>query len=207
MNTLPVEIFAEILGYLPPAACKSARLTSRQFNAVLARTTFGRLRAFLDPEAAQAALRATLRDLGGYRPRALWSPNCSVPDGLPLPPSFLRAVSGGGDSSGEPWLRGPNRRRRPLMLADSSDESSSDDDGSELRLAFGLPEEEEEEEEKGPSMGTAAMLQQLGRPEIDEQMLRQALFRYALYKSYVYDGEGEAPQLWVMNSTTWKYQV
>ncbi|XWW96347.1 hypothetical protein V2A60_004320 [Cordyceps javanica] len=223
MNTLPVEIFAEILGYLPPAACKSARLTSRQFNAVLARTTFGRLRAFLDPEAAQAALRATLRDLGGYRPRALWSPNCSVPDGLPLPPSFLRAVcaalgggggGGGGDSSGssgEPWLRGPNRRRRPLMLTDSSDESSSDDDGSELRLAFGLPEEEEEEEEeveeKGPSMGTAAMLQQLGRPEIDEQMLRQALFRYALYKSYVYDGEGEAPQLWVMNSTTWKYQV
>ncbi|KAJ2969183.1 hypothetical protein NQ176_g8804 [Zarea fungicola] len=55
-------------------------------------------------------------------------------------------------------------------------------------------------------MCTAGVLQRL-RPDINEDMLRQALFRYALYKSYTYEGEGEAPQMWVMNSKKWKYQL
>ncbi|EGX93753.1 Cyclin-like F-box [Cordyceps militaris CM01] len=182
MDTLPVELFSEILSYLPPASRASARLTSRPFNAVLARSTFARLRAFLDdPDAAQAALRHTLHDLP-RRPRALWSPNCSVPEGLPLPRSFLRAVCAA--LGGAP----------PLLLLDASDESGSDESEMEMPL----------EEDEG---GVAAMLQRLRRPDIDHYRLRQALFRYALYKSYVYDGEGEAPQLWVMNSAKWKYQL
>ncbi|OAA37804.1 Cyclin-like F-box [Beauveria brongniartii RCEF 3172] len=78
MNTIPVEIFTEILSHLPPASCKSARLTSRQFNAVLAQPTFCTLRGFLDADAAMATLLQTLHDLPG-RPRAMWSPHCSVP--------------------------------------------------------------------------------------------------------------------------------
>lgn len=188
MDTLPVELFTEILAYLPPASCKAARLTSRQFNAVLAAPTFGRLRTFLDPDAAMAALNGTLHDLAG-RPRAMWSPCCSVPDGLPLPRSFLRAVEAA--LGGGAWMRS----RRRLVPGDSPDESSSDESerGS-------LSEEEED-------VSAVVVLRRLGRPEVDEQTLRQALFRYALYKSYVYEGEGEAPQLWVLNSTKWKHQL
>ncbi|KAM3476290.1 hypothetical protein MY8738_006994 [Beauveria namnaoensis] len=214
MNTLPVEIFTEILGHLPPASFKSARLTSRQFNAVLAQPTFCTLRGFLDDaDAAMATLLQTLHDLPG-RPRAMWSPHCSVPADLPLPPSFLRAVYAalGGAA-------GPRKRRRRsggggrrLELMDSSDEGSLDEwdmtSPSILeRQEQGGEEEAEEEEEEEEEVSTAVVLQRLGRPEVNEDTLRQALFRYALHKSYVYDGEGEAPQLWVMNSTKWKYQL
>ncbi|OAA77206.1 Cyclin-like F-box [Akanthomyces lecanii RCEF 1005] len=197
MDNLPAEIFAEILGYLPPAACKSARLTSRQFNAILAAPTFSQLRAFLDPDTAMATLCGTLHDLPA-RPRAMWSPHCSVPEALPLPRSFLRAMYTALGGRQRPWTRATRSR---LALADSSsDESGLEESETELQPADG------EEEEDG-DMSAAVMLQRLGRPEVSEQMLRQALFRYALYKSYVYDGEGEAPQLWVMNSTKWKYQL
>lgn len=197
MDTLPVEIFTEILGYLAPASCKDARLTSRQFNAVLAAPTFGRLRAFLDPDAAMDVLRGTLHNLPA-RPRAMWSPHCSVPETLPLPRSFLHAMYTALAGRRRPRTRAAPSR--PELVDSSSDESGSEESETELRL------EDEDEEEDG-DMSVAVMLQRLGRPEVSEQMLRQALFRYALYKSYVYDGEGEAPQLWVMNSTKWKHQL
>lgn len=199
MDTLPAELFTEILGYLPPASCKSARLTSRQFNAVLAKPTFDVLSTFIDPDTALKTTQDALYNLP-MRRRAMWSPNCSVPEGLPLPKSFLHAMYTA--LGGQPWTPQPTvaARRRQLMLEDSSDDSSSDE--SDVDLPFELPDEETEE-----GMSTAAMLQRLGRPEISEQMLRQALFRYAIYKSYTYEGEGESPQLWVMNTTKWKYQI
>lgn len=43
----------------------------------------------------------------------------------------------------------------------------------------------------------------IGMDDLTEDLLRQAMFRYALYLSYVYTGKGEAPQLWVMNSKKW----
>lgn len=198
MDMLPIEIFTEILGYLPPASCKDARLTSRQFNAVLAAPTFDRLRAFLDPDTAMDVLRGTLHDLPA-RPRAMWSPHCSVPETLPLPRSFLHAMYTA--LGGQRRLRTRAVPSRLELVDSSSDESGSEESETELRL-----EEDDDEEEDG-DMSVAVMLQRLGRPEVSEQMLRQALFRYALYKSYVYDGEGEAPQLWVMNPTRWKYQL
>ncbi|KAH8707354.1 hypothetical protein HC256_010629 [Beauveria bassiana] len=218
MNTLPVEIFTEILSHLPPASFKSARLTSRQFNAVLAQPTFCTLRGFLeDADAAMATLLQTLHDLPG-RPRAMWSPHCSVPAGLPLPPSFLRAVYAALGGAAGPKRR--RRRRRSdggggggggrLELMDSSDEASSDEwDMTSPSILEGQEQgqEEEVEEEEEEEVSAAVVLQRLGRPEVNEDTLRQALFRYALHKSYVYDGEGEAPQLWVMNSTKWKYQL
>lgn len=203
MDTLPVELFTEILSYLPPASCKSARLTSRQFNAVLARPTFDKLSTFIDPEAAQNTLESTIRDMKG-RTRALWSPNCSVPAALPLPKSFLHAMYtalGGqpyraADEGGEH----PAMRRKRFMLVDSSDESSSDESEVDAVMDAAACDEYND-------MSAAVMLQRLGRPDVSESMLRQALFRFALYKSYVYDGEGEAPQLWVMSSKKWKYQL
>ncbi|EJP66298.1 uncharacterized protein BBA_04791 [Beauveria bassiana ARSEF 2860] len=214
MNTLPVEIFIEILSHLPPASFKSARLTSRQFNAVLAQPTFCTLRGFLDDaDAAMVTLLQTLHDLPG-RPRAMWSPHCSVPAGLPLPPSFLRAVYAALGGAAGPRMKRRKRRRsggsgRRLELTDSSDEGSSDEwDMTSPSILEGQEQgEEEEEEEEEEEVSTAVVLQRLGRPEVNEDTLRQALFRYALHKSYVYDGEGEAPQLWVMNSTKWKYQL
>ncbi|KAJ6787674.1 hypothetical protein PWT90_08372 [Aphanocladium album] len=204
MDTLPLELFTEILGYLPPASCKSARLTSRQFNVVLAQPTFDKLRTFIDPDTALKTAQETLYGLS-TRHRSVWSPNCSVPDDLPLPRSFLHAMYAA--LGGRPWKTATPKqttsaaRRRQLMLVDSSDESSSDE--SEMELLFELPPEDETEED----MTAAVMLQRLGRPELNEKMLRQALFRYALYKSYTYEGEGEAPQLWVMNTTKWKHQL
>ncbi|OAA55413.1 Cyclin-like F-box [Cordyceps fumosorosea ARSEF 2679] len=87
------------------------------------------------------------------------------------------------------------------MLVDSSEDESSSDGSEGGRL--GPEEVEEEEEDASPG----AMLRRLARAEVDKQTLRQTLFRYALYKSYFYDGEGEAPQLWVMHSAKWKYQL
>ncbi|OAA37805.1 Cyclin-like F-box [Beauveria brongniartii RCEF 3172] len=91
---------------------------------------------------------------------------------------------------------------------DSSDEGSSDEcEATSPSSSLEEEEDEEEEEEEEEEVSMAVVLQRLGRPELNEDTLRQALFRYALHKSYVYDGEGEAPQLWVMNSTKWKYQL
>ncbi|KAH6610056.1 hypothetical protein Trco_000076 [Trichoderma cornu-damae] len=46
----------------------------------------------------------------------------------------------------------------------------------------------------------------IGMDDLTEDLLRQAMFRYALYLSYTYGGEGEAPQLWVMNPKRWGQQ-
>ena len=45
--------------------------------------------------------------------------------------------------------------------------------------------------------------QHIGRDDITEDIIRQALFRYSLYMSYLYKGQGEAPQLWVLNPRCW----
>lgn len=199
MDALPVELFSEILGYLSPSSCKSARLTSKQFNAVLAKPTFDKLRTFIDPDTALNTLQDALHYMPG-RPRAYWSPNCSVPAGLPIPRSFLQAMYSA--LGGEPCQQRehPAAMQRRLVLVDSSDESSSDESDLDKPLDGAVSD-------SGEEMTVAVMLQRLNRPEVNEDMLRQALFRYAIYKSYIYQGEGEAPQLWVMSTNKWKYQL
>lgn len=217
MDTLPVEIFTEILRHLPPSSQQSARLTSRQFNIVLAPSTFAKLRTFIDPNMAMTTLHTTLRHMSchdGGRRAAVWSPNCSVPTGLPLPRSFLNAMYAA--LAGQPWQHGgeayPAVMRQRYTLVDSSDDSSSDESEHEVMTdrtiedAVLYKKDQYGQGSEADGMCTAVVLQRL-RPDINEDVLRQALFRYALYKSYTYEGEGEAPQMWVMNSKKWKYQL
>ncbi|EHK24278.1 uncharacterized protein TRIVIDRAFT_121357, partial [Trichoderma virens Gv29-8] len=157
MDSLPFELVSQILQNLPQGDYKSARLTCQAFNAALAKPTFTTLATFIDPAIAQETIEKMAADLS-RRPKAIWSPGCSVPKGLPVPESFLFAMH--------------------VALRGTPEES---DVGSEMSVTardFG---------------------RSIGMDELTEETLRQALFRYSLYLSYIYSGEGEAPQLWVMN--------
>lgn len=59
------------------------------------------------------------------------------------------------------------------------------------------------DEDEGATLTPQSLGSWLGRRDMTEEALRQAMFRYALYLSYLYDGEGEAPQLWVLNADRW----
>ncbi|KAH7193489.1 uncharacterized protein B0J16DRAFT_80482 [Fusarium flagelliforme] len=101
MDTLPTEIVIQILDNLPSSAVKQARLTSRTFNAILAKRTFEVLVSFLDPEVAQNTIVDVARDPMRRRRRpSIWSPRCSVPRNLHVDDSFLMAMWAGlrGDS-------------------------------------------------------------------------------------------------------------
>ncbi|KAJ3463101.1 hypothetical protein MRS44_007887 [Fusarium solani] len=101
MDTLPPEILLQILHHLPSPAVKHARLTSRTFNAILAKRTFEKLVSFLDPDVAQRTLATISRDPQRRRRRpSIWSPCCSVPKNLPIDEAFLMALWAGlrGDS-------------------------------------------------------------------------------------------------------------
>ncbi|PTB57063.1 hypothetical protein M431DRAFT_80293 [Trichoderma harzianum CBS 226.95] len=162
MNSLPFELVSQILTNLPPSSYKSARLTCQAFNAALAKPTFTTLATFIDPNTAQQTIEKLAADLN-RRPKAIWSPGCSVPRGLPVPESFLFAMH--------------------VALRGTPDVVSEAD--SVTAWNFGST---------------------VGMDDVTEETLRQALFRYSLYLSYIYDGEGEAPQLWVMNSKKWAQQ-
>ncbi|EGR52390.1 uncharacterized protein TRIREDRAFT_53561 [Trichoderma reesei QM6a] len=161
MDSLPFELITQILTHLPRHDLPSARLTCHAFNAALAKPTFSVLASFVDPAVAQQTIEHIAADLS-RRPKAIWSPGCSVPRGLPVPESFLSAMRAA--------LRGA-------------------EDGAE-----------------GEKITAENFGRSIGMDEVTEDVLRQALFRYALYLSYVYTGEGEAPQLWVMNSKKWAQQ-
>ncbi|ETS06769.1 hypothetical protein M419DRAFT_68136 [Trichoderma reesei RUT C-30] len=173
MDSLPFELITQILTHLPRHDLPSARLTCHAFNAALAKPTFSVLASFVDPAVAQQTIEHIAADLS-RRPKAIWSPGCSVPRGLPVPESFLSAMRAA--------LRG-------------AEEYS--DAGSDITTYSGAEGEKITAENFGRS---------IGMDEVTEDVLRQALFRYALYLSYVYTGEGEAPQLWVMNSKKWAQQ-
>ncbi|KPM35176.1 hypothetical protein AK830_g11394 [Neonectria ditissima] len=157
MDRLPFEVLVEILDHLPLQSCKTARLTSRAINAVLSKRTFGLLVSFIDPQTAQATVAALAKDLRRRRRRSIWSPECSVPNGLRIPESFLLALWAG--VRGEPWLPA----------------------GADTRLTV------------------AALQQGLGRDDATEGVLREALFRYALYLSYLSRDDAVTPHAWVFD--------
>ncbi|EHK49221.1 hypothetical protein TRIATDRAFT_49329 [Trichoderma atroviride IMI 206040] len=157
MDSLPLELVSQILTHLPPTDYKSARLTCHAFNDVLAKSTFSVLATFIDPTTAKSTIERIASDLT-RRPKAIWSPGCSVPKDLPVAESFLFAMHRA--------LRGT-----------------------------AWPAEEE--------LAAWNFGRTVGMHDLTEEMLRQAMFRWALYLSYVYTGKGEAPQLWVMNSKKW----
>ncbi|KAM0420843.1 hypothetical protein ACHAPT_011373 [Fusarium lateritium] len=163
MDTLPPEILLQILHHLPSPAVKHARLTSRTFNAILAKRTFEKLVSFLDPAVAQRTLSTISRDPQRRRRRpSIWSPCCSVPKNLPIDEAFLMALWAG--LRGDSWA-----------------------------VERGLEEDK---------LNVDDWQEGVGRDDIAEQELREALFRYTLYLSYMDESESEngTPQAWVFDA-------
>ncbi|KAL7929633.1 hypothetical protein V8C35DRAFT_331132 [Trichoderma chlorosporum] len=186
MESLPFELVSQILDNLPRADYKSARLTCQAFNAALGKPTFTTLATFIDPATAQATIEKLAADLS-RRPKAIWSPGCSVPRNLPVPESFLFAMH--------------------VALRGTPCPSPATSRASSVSSASGAWSDGEESDAGSEAEVTAWNFgRSIGMDEVTEETLRQALFRYALYLSYIYNGEGEAPQLWVMNSKRWAQQ-
>ncbi|RFU76157.1 hypothetical protein TARUN_6099 [Trichoderma arundinaceum] len=186
MDSLPFELVSQILNQLPPAEYKSARLTCHAFNDALAKPTFHTLASFIDPATAQNTIEKIAADLS-RRPKAIWSPGCSVPKGLPVPESFLFAM--------HVALRGtpcPSPATSRASSISSASGAWSDGEDSDVASV------------EGEGVTAWNFGRSIGMDDVTEDTLRQALFRYALYLSYIYGGEGEAPQLWVMNSKRWE---
>ncbi|PHH85843.1 hypothetical protein CDD83_11101 [Cordyceps sp. RAO-2017] len=185
MDKLPAEVVYEILRHVPPSCRKAARLASRRFSAVLAKQSFPLLPAFLDADVAQSILELTLAEMSP-RPHSVWSPRCSVPDKLPLPQSFLLALYVA--LAGHSWWPTTGHAK-----STGSDEESGDENdvGSERK------------EPDGVGITVQRLGKRLAREDVTEEGLRRAMFRYALYLSYHYDGKGEAPQLWVFDEQLW----
>jgi hypothetical protein len=100
------------------------------------------------------------------------------------------------------------------MLGDSSSDESSGDESDAMSVdgyvassnsVGGFEEAEATDDEEYISVET--MLGRVSRRDVTESMLRQAMFRYALYQSYLYTGEGESPQLWIMHPKVWDSKV
>ncbi|PHH66927.1 hypothetical protein CDD81_5279 [Ophiocordyceps australis] len=183
MDKLPTELLLEIVAYLPPSSRKNARLASRRFYALLWRYSYRTLPSFFNPASAIDRLEETLAHLSP-RPACVWSPRCGVPDQLPVPQSFLLAAYAA--LQGRPWR--PSRR----TFSGYDSESSGDD------------AETSGSDDQDTSIVTVQSLSKcLGRKDITEDSMRQAMFRYALYLSYLHDGKGEAPQLWVFKTNLW----
>lgn len=189
MNSLPPEMVLEILSHLPPSYHPTARLTSRLFNALLSPTTFPRLASFLDPAIAASLLDEGVREARARNVMSVWSPWCSVPRELPIPKSFLLAmylalrsrqwVQGTASGSGESWE------------SDSAISGMGDEETD-------APDEE---------LTAKKMADMLGRHDLREDVVRGAMFRYALYLSYIYGGEGQPPSLWVFDKELWETKL
>lgn len=189
MDSLPFELVSQILTHLPATDYKSARLTCHAFNDVLAKSAFTTLATFIDPTTAKSTIERIASDLT-RRPKAIWSPGCSVPKDLPVAESFLfamhRALRGTACPSSSPC----SSRASSVSSVNGAWSDGEDAEDSDAGLV--------EEELAAWNFGRT-----IGMDDLTEDMLRQAMFRYALYLSYVYTGKGEAPQLWVMNSKKW----
>lgn len=191
MDSLPFELVSQILTLLPPTDYKSARLTCHAFNDALAKPTFSTLASFVDPATAQTTLETIAADLN-RRPKAIWSPGCSVPKGLPVPESFLFAMHVA--LRGTPCPSPASSRASSISSASGASWSDAEDSDDTMSVA------------DGESVTAWNFGRSIGMDDLTEDLLRQAMFRYALYLSYVYGGEGEAPQLWVMNAKRWGVQ-
>lgn len=206
MDILPFEVLSDVLEHLPRPSQKAARLTSRRFNAALSKPSFQVLASFIDPTVAVATIEVVAADLR-LRPRSIWSPRCLVPAGLPIPESFLLAMHVA--LKGDSWTGAALSRRDSSSSTRSAWSSSSSTDGSlewdaGCSDASGDSSDDYQSEDGDAGRITVHSLgQAVGRRDITEDVLRQAMFRYALYMSYVYEGEGKAPQLWVFNPSVW----
>lgn len=172
----------------------SARLTCRAFNDILAKDAFKTLKLFLqNPKSTQKRLCDAVAAMPG-RPRAIWSPRCSTPAGLPISKSFLLAISTALEGTKH---HTPLHLRRDSAWSDSDSDSSSDgDDLSEAGRSSRYEPNKVQE-----------ILQIIGQPGMSQDDLRQVMFHYALFLSYSYQGEGEAPQTWVMHANQWEHHL
>lgn len=203
INSLPFELIDEISSHIPASSRPAARLTSRAFHASIGNASFQTLASFIDEEEASARLHCAAASIP-RRSRAIWSPSCSVPAALPLPKSFLLAMYTA--LGGESWPA-PSKKRQQLPFqlrrisswgSDSSNGYSSDEDEELTIPGLATPEDEQ--------ISIEAMAQRLGRSDVYEASLRQALFRYALFLSYIHQGSDEPKHLWVMSSKRWAEQ-
>lgn len=104
---------------------------------------------------------------------SIWSPRCSVPEDIPLPQSFLLAA----------YIAFHGRQWKPPKEVEwDSDSGICLDDEAE-------------------SNTREVTVRDVG--DMSEESLRAAMFRYALYLSYSYRGEGEAPSLWIFEEKSW----
>ncbi|KAK2593540.1 hypothetical protein QQS21_008763 [Conoideocrella luteorostrata] len=194
MDSLPPELLHQILMYLPAPSRPSTRLTSRQFNAILAPRPFKTLPSFLDPNVADAQNESAVRRARRRGVTSVWSPRCSVPRNLPIPQSFLLALYLA--LRGRSWHRTYSKTERARSWdADSAISGVGEDDGEECAT----PDTPDKEE----MLTVGNMKDVLGREDLNEEVLRAAMFRYALYLSYLREGQEEAPSLWVFDTKTW----
>ncbi|KAG5967121.1 hypothetical protein E4U58_002286 [Claviceps cyperi] len=193
MNSLPSELLLQILSHLPPSSYPPVRLTSRLLNAFLSPLVSPSLPAFLDPDSAQHLLAKSLREARARNVTSVWSPLCCVPAGLPIPRSFLLALCLA--LRGRQWVKGG---RAHNMDEDKKGQALRWESDSAIG-GMGFEGEGEEDEE----MTVEKLAEVTGREDLRVEVVRQAMFRYALYLSYVYEGVGEAPSLWVFDEKAW----
>ncbi|KHN96997.1 F-box domain, cyclin-like protein [Metarhizium album ARSEF 1941] len=186
MDSLPSELLHEILSHLPPSARPSTRLTSRLFNAILAPRSFPSVPSFIDPDVALSKLESGAREARRRQKTSIWSPGCVVPCHLPIPQSFLLAV----------YVAFRGRQWQPCVarMRGTCRECGSD---GEIGLSEGCVGRRFEE------LTVDSVVQSLQREDVTEESLRVAMFRYALYLSYSYQGSEEAPSLWVFHENVW----
>ncbi|KAF4121097.1 FBOX protein [Geosmithia morbida] len=158
MDTLPMELLAEVLAHVPSSTRRSTRLTCRSFwRATPLKADYAILASFVDPAVAQATVEATAADVR-CRSHAIWSPRCRVPPSLVVPEGFLLALYAA--LSGRRWAGAGPRPHSDGRHVIGEDETISAD----------------------------AMARDLGRDDVTEDNVRQAMFRYTLYLSYLGDG-------------------
>jgi hypothetical protein len=191
LSSLPPELVTHIVSYLDPADCTHARLTSKLFNTILASRVFRLLPSFLDPVSAKYTLRATLAAFS-RRPRSIWSPDCSVPQSLPIQDGFLLAmyVAMTGKSIPLPGeeLDLSNARmwqqREPILEAKE-------------------PTIEVENAKQG-MLTVERLAKELGNTMLTEEVVRAAMFRYMLFLSYVNHDRATGTEVWTVSSSLWR---
>ncbi|KAG6122179.1 hypothetical protein E4U13_003018 [Claviceps humidiphila] len=193
MNSLPPELLLQILSHLPPSSYPPVRLTSRLLNTLLSPLAFPSLPAFLDPDSAQNLLAKSLREARARNVTSVWSPLCCVPAGLPIPRSFLLALCLA--LRGRQWVEGGEAHK---MDGETEEKALRWESDSAIG-GMGFEGEEDEDEE----MTVEKLAEVTGREDLRVEVVRKAMFRYALYLSYVYGGAGEAPSLWVFDEKAW----
>ncbi|KAG6037649.1 hypothetical protein E4U19_001896 [Claviceps sp. Clav32 group G5] len=195
MNSLPPELLLQILSHLPPSSYPPVRLTSRLLNALLSPLAFPSLPAFLDPESAQNLLAKSLREARARNVTTVWSPLCCVPTGLPIQRSFLLALYLA--LRGRQWVEGD----RAHNMGEETEEKALRWESDSAIGGMGFEGEGEGEEDD--EMTVEKLAEVTGRENLRVEVVREAMFRYALYLSYVYGGTGEAPSLWVFDEKAW----